>query len=93
MEEAAGSEIILQGHDFFLGEIDVAVTGHVQVRMLEQVGIGDLDALVTRCSPDIRALADLREQVGQGRGIRIPVAAAAVLEPSDGEIILTDEQT
>ena len=77
-------EIVAQPHDLFIREVHVAVPRHVDERIVPQAIVHQRDARLGARHRQRRARGDRREQIRDARGIRVPVAAAVVLQARDG---------
>lgn len=86
VEETAGDEVVAEVFGFEVGEDDVAVAGHVDEGVVEEVGATDFDGGVV--GGEVGAEVGIAEagQVGQGGGIGVPVAAAVVFEEGQLEL-------
>src|SRR3954447_12808944 len=85
MEEPAPCEILAQPNDLFVTQPNVAVSRDVEKRIIPQLVVHDAHFRLDLVDVERGALTNGGEQIRQTRGIRVPVAAAVVLESSDGE--------
>ena len=85
VEEAALLEVAAQVAKLFVGEMDVAVPRHIDVRHVPQLVAGEGHDALAVGDAQRGALPQRGEQVRKRGGIRVPVAAAVVVEAADGE--------
>src|SRR5690606_8667125 len=85
VQEPPGKEVAAEQDDLFVREPDVAVTRDVDVRTRPERRVGELDVRGPLRDRQAGPLPDLPQEVGQRGRVRVPVAAAAVLELCDGE--------
>ena len=85
VQEAARLEVTPQAGGFLGRPGDVAVPRHVEVGMGEELAVEEAHARLGGGRGQPRVAPEEGQQVGQGRRVAVPVAAAVVLEPGDGE--------
>ena len=85
VQKAAAQQVLAQPRDLGVAELHVAVPRHVQERIVPQLIVGERDARLGRLDRQRRPLANRGEQVREARRIRVPVAAAVVLQARDGQ--------
>ena len=83
MEKSPGDQVVSQVLGFGIGEHDITMAGHVDEREGEDIPATGFHG--SGIFPDVSLQVFITEadQVGQGGGIGVPVAAAAVLEKAD----------
>ncbi len=59
--------------------------GEIEIGVAEKILVQELHALFCDCHANARVVAKETEEVGQRRGIAVPVAAAAVLQSRNSE--------
>ena len=85
VEEPARLEVAPEAGGFLRRPGDVAVPRHVEAGMGEELAVEDAHARLGGGRGQPRVAREESQQVGQGRRVAVPVAAAVVLEPGDGE--------
>ena len=85
VEEAAALQVLAQAHDLGVAEVDVAVPRDVNERVVPQLLVHQRDARFGLVHLERRPLPNRGEQVREARRIGVPVAAAVVLQPGNGE--------
>src|SRR5439155_1462869 len=85
MEESTLLQVAAQGLELLVREVDVAVTGHIEVGDVPQLGARQGDHALARGDGKAGALANRGEQVGQLGWPGVPVAAAVVVQAADGQ--------
>ena len=85
VEEPALLEIAPQVADLDVGEMHVAVTRHIEVRDVPQLRPGQRHHPLAIGDGQRGPFAQRGQQVRQARGVRVPIAAAVVVEAADGE--------
>src|SRR5438093_11316694 len=85
VQEPSLLEVAAQVAQLLVREVHVAVSRHVEIRNVPQLGAAQRHGAVTVGDAQRRALAQGREQVGERGRVRVAVAAAVVVEAADGE--------
>src|SRR6185437_6563770 len=85
VQESAPLEILAQARDLGVAEMDVAVTREMDERIVPQLVVHQRDARLGLVDLERGSLANCGEQVWEARRIRVPVAAAVVLQARDRE--------
>src|SRR6266516_8047178 len=86
MQEAALLQIAAQGAQLDIGEVHVPMAGHIDVRDVPELRPGQGHDTLAVCDGEGRARAQRGQQIGEARRVRVPVAAAVVMEAADCEI-------
>ena len=84
MEEAAADEVVAEVLGFLVREDDVAVAGHVDEGVVEQFRAAHVDHRVGGCEVHVGVGVAEGDEVGEGGGVGVPVAATAIFEQRDG---------
>src|SRR6267142_55527 len=85
MEEPALLEIASQVADLHVREMHVAVPRHIEVRDVPQLRARQRHHSLTFGDWQGRPLTQRGQEVGQARGVRVPIAAAVVVQATYGE--------
>ena len=85
VKKAAALEVATQTLDFSIVKSHVSMPGEVKIRVTEKIFVQELHALFCDRHANARVVAKKTEEVGQRRGIAVPVAAAAVLQSRNSE--------
>src|SRR5436190_9474067 len=83
VQEAAARQVLAQSNDFVIAQPDVAVTGDVQEWIVPQLVIHDPDSRLDLVDIERGSFVDCGEKIWQARWIRVPIAAAVVLQTSN----------
>src|SRR5438045_6412743 len=93
VQEAAAREIVAQPNDLLVAQTDVAMARDMEERISPQLVIGESNTRLDLVDIERRPVVDSSQQIRKARGIRVPVPAAVVLEPTDGEATRVDRGT
>src|SRR5262249_40380718 len=78
-------KVVTKARDLGVAEMDVAVPRDVNERIVPELVVHQRDTRFCLVDLERSALPDRREQIRKAGRVRVPVAAAVVLEACDGE--------
>src|SRR5205807_5028843 len=90
VQEPALLEVAAQDLELLVREADVAVPRHIDERDVPQLRSRERDDALPFGDLQRGALAQRGEEVRQARWIRVPVAAAVVMQTTDGQLRIAD---
>src|SRR5688500_18447048 len=85
MQKTPAREILTEAFPFPVAQLDVPMPGDMEERVISQQIIEQWNARLSTLDRQRRALRDRNEKIRNARRVGVPITAAVILQPRDGE--------